>query len=37
VAVIKRVRDLAIRCAEQFLETRRELGFPLLPAQESAS
>jgi glycyl-tRNA synthetase alpha chain len=37
VAVIKRVRDLAIRCAEQFLESRRELGFPLLPAQESAS
>jgi glycyl-tRNA synthetase alpha chain len=37
VAVIKRVRDLAIRCAQQYLETRRELGFPLLPAQESAS
>ncbi len=34
VAVIKRVRDLAIRCAEQYLDTRRELGFPLLPAQE---
>ncbi|HMC22872.1 MAG TPA: glycine--tRNA ligase subunit alpha, partial [Thermoanaerobaculia bacterium] len=34
VAVIKRVRDLALRCAEQYLETRRELGFPLLPAQE---
>jgi glycyl-tRNA synthetase alpha chain len=37
VAVIKRVRELAIRCAEQYLETRRELGFPLLPAQERAS
>jgi glycyl-tRNA synthetase alpha chain len=37
VAVIKRVRELAIRCAEQYLDTRRELGFPLLPAQERAS
>ena len=37
VAVIKRVRDLAVRCAELFLETRRELGFPLLPAQEHVS
>ena len=34
VAVIKRVRDLAVRCAEQYLDSRRELGFPLLPAQE---
>jgi glycyl-tRNA synthetase alpha chain len=32
VGVIKRVRDLAVRCAEQFLEARRELGFPLLAA-----
>lgn len=30
VGVIKRVRDLAIGCAEQFLEARRKLGFPLL-------
>jgi glycyl-tRNA synthetase alpha chain len=30
VAVIKRVRELAVRCAEGYLETRRELGFPLL-------
>ena len=37
VAVIKRVRDLAVRCAEQYLESRRELGFPLLPAQERVS
>ena len=37
VAVIKRVRDLAVRCAQQFLESRRALGFPLLPAQERAS
>ena len=36
VAVIKRVRDLAVRCAQQYLDSRRELGFPLLPAQEQA-
>jgi glycyl-tRNA synthetase alpha chain len=30
VGVIKRVRDLAVRCAAQYLESRRELGFPLL-------
>ena len=30
VGVIKRVRDLAVRCAAQYLENRRELGFPLL-------
>ncbi len=30
VGVIKRVRDLAVRCAEGYLEARRELGFPLL-------
>ncbi|HUJ15507.1 MAG TPA: glycine--tRNA ligase subunit alpha [Thermoanaerobaculia bacterium] len=34
VGVIKRVRDLAVGCAEQYIESRRELGFPLLPAQE---
>ena len=32
VGVIKRVRDLAVRCAGQYLEARRELGFPLLEA-----
>ena len=37
VGVIKRVRELAVRCAEQYLERRRELGFPLLPAQERVS
>ena len=37
VGVIKRVRDLAVQCANQFLEARRELGFPLLPASEAAS
>jgi len=30
VALMKRVRDLAIACAERYLESRRELGFPLL-------
>jgi glycyl-tRNA synthetase alpha chain len=37
VAVIKRVRDLAVKCANQYLEARRALGFPLLPATEAAS
>ena len=35
VGVIKRVRDLAVGCAGQFLESRRELGFPLLAARAS--
>ncbi|HVS30151.1 MAG TPA: glycine--tRNA ligase subunit alpha [Thermoanaerobaculia bacterium] len=35
VGVIKRVRDLAVRCAGQFLEARRELGFPLLAEKAS--
>jgi len=35
VAVIKRVRDLAVRCASGFLETRRQLGFPLLGQKAS--
>jgi len=30
VGVIKRVRDLAVRCAQQYLASREELGFPLL-------
>jgi glycyl-tRNA synthetase alpha chain len=30
VGVIKRVRDLAVRCAEGYLEARRQLDFPLL-------
>jgi glycyl-tRNA synthetase alpha chain len=37
VAVIKRVRDLAVACANQYLETRRELGFPLLPEDARVS
>jgi len=32
VGVIKRIRDLAVRCAHQFLEAREALGFPLLPS-----
>ncbi len=34
VGVIKRVRDLAIRCAQQYFEAREKLGFPLLKGQE---
>ena len=34
VGVIKRVRDLAVGCAEQFLESRRKLNFPLLSPSE---
>ncbi|HLE84807.1 MAG TPA: glycine--tRNA ligase subunit alpha [Thermoanaerobaculia bacterium] len=30
VALIKRVRDLAVRCARAWVERREELGFPLL-------
>ncbi|HEV3485867.1 MAG TPA: glycine--tRNA ligase subunit alpha, partial [Vicinamibacterales bacterium] len=30
VGVIKRVRELAVRCAGQYLESREALGFPLL-------
>jgi len=37
VGVIKRVRDLAVQCAQLFVDTRRELGFPLLPAQERSA
>ena len=37
VGVIKRVRDLAVRCANQYFESRKALGFPLLPASEAAS
>jgi len=31
VAMIKRVRDLAVACAAAYLESRERLGFPLLP------
>ena len=36
VGVIKRVRDLAVSCANRYLETRRELGFPLLTGSARA-
>jgi glycyl-tRNA synthetase alpha chain len=36
VAVIKRVRDLAVACANQYFESRRELGFPLLAPDAAA-
>jgi glycyl-tRNA synthetase alpha chain len=36
VGVIKRVRDLAVACANAFLESRRKLGFPMLPESERA-
>ena len=36
VALIKRVRDLAVGCAEAYVESRRALGFPLLAASGSA-
>ena len=32
VGIIKRVRELAVGCAHQFLESREALGFPLLKA-----
>jgi len=31
VAMMKRVRDLAIACAEMYVASRERLGFPLLP------
>ena len=34
VGVIKRVRDLAVACAGRYLESRLNLGFPLLPASD---
>jgi glycyl-tRNA synthetase alpha chain len=36
VGVIKRVRDLAVRCAQQYLESRKEQGFPLLKGSQIA-
>lgn len=35
VGVIKRVRDLAVRCAQQYLASREALGFPLLQREAS--
>ncbi len=35
VALMKRVRDLAIACAREYVESRERLGFPLLPKAEA--
>ncbi|MDY7096022.1 MAG: glycine--tRNA ligase subunit alpha [Acidobacteriota bacterium] len=37
VALIKRVRDLAVACAESYLESRERQGFPLLPEAAAAA
>ena len=31
VGVIRRVRELAVRCAKAYVAAREHLGFPLLP------
>jgi glycyl-tRNA synthetase alpha chain len=36
VALIKRVRDLAVSCARAYVESRERLGWPLLAAAEEA-
>jgi glycyl-tRNA synthetase alpha chain len=33
-AYIQRIRGLAVRCAERYLQLRREAGYPLLPPAE---
>ena len=35
VALMKRVRDLAVGCAKAYVESREKLGFPLLQKEES--
>jgi glycyl-tRNA synthetase alpha chain len=37
VAIIKRVRDLAIGCAKEYVASRERLGFPLLAKPEESS
>lgn len=37
VAMIKRVRNLAVACARQYVESRESLGFPLLPGKVTAN
>ncbi|MCB1035187.1 MAG: glycine--tRNA ligase subunit alpha [Acidobacteria bacterium] len=37
VALIKRVRDLAVGCAKAYVASRERLGFPLLPESERAA
>jgi glycyl-tRNA synthetase alpha chain len=36
VALIKRVRNLAVACAKAYVESRERLGYPLLPGQPAA-
>ena len=36
VALIKRVRDLAVACAKQYVESREQLGYPLLERAPSS-
>jgi len=35
VAIIKRVRDLAVACAKEYVASRERLGFPLLGAAKA--
>ena len=37
VALIKRVRNLAVACARRYVVSREELGFPLLASHEESS
>ncbi len=37
VALMKRVRDLAIACARAYVESREKLGFPLLQSRRAAA
>jgi glycyl-tRNA synthetase alpha chain len=37
VALIKRVRDLAVSCAQAYVESRERLGFPLLGSDRAAA
>ena len=37
VALIKRVRRLAVRCAKAYVESREKLGFPLLSGSGAAA
>jgi len=37
VAIIKRVRELAVGCAKEYVASRERLGFPLLAAKQGAA
>ncbi len=37
VALMKRVRDLAIGCAKEYVASREKLGFPLLAGRREES